>query len=232
MAFAARPVDLDKPLLRQQMTHRALFATKSHQQVSANVGVPGNAAHDTVQHLMLKAVKLHAATGVVSKSDHAIDIRIVGEEFLVETLRDVLGHGSGAIDRGDHANVVSSPRLSIWSAVAHEGTVRDWGGGRRDFRCAGIVLHKVTVGQVVQVHPGSLGNCLFGATDDLAVLADMLFVGNVGDGNLVPDRNGLQQLDGLASTGHLVAFVQVPGGNADIVLRVQVDDVSMGGVGH
>src|SRR5262249_43713914 len=133
--------------------------------------------------------------------------------------------GGGAIDGGDDRDVVARARFAAGAFVALKRASSDWSGWRGNGLAAGIVADKIAIHEIVGVNPLARFDCLDRLADDLAILADVVARFDRTDGDFVTEANGSSELDRRAGDFERFASGQVAGGDADIVVGVQVDGV-------
>src|SRR5258708_39725114 len=102
---------------------------------------------------------------------HAIDVRILRHEVFIEELGDGATDVGGAIDAGNHAEIVAGGNTAVFADDAPErsrpGDVID----RLVIRTECVISLEVTPGQVVYMHMIARLDRLHRAADDLVVAA-------------------------------------------------------------
>ena len=185
--------DLNQLLLPQQVLHLGLFTSQANQQVGADVGMPGDAGQDAVEHLMRGTAKLQAASTLVRERHDAVDVRIVAQRGLGKTAGNVLADRSRTVDRRDHGDVVAGSRLAVAAAVTAERTIGNRRGWRRNVLRTGVLPLKLLQRQVVTVHPLSRRDVLRRVTNHLAILPDRLLRPDRVDGHFVAHGHRFSQ---------------------------------------
>src|SRR6188474_1071971 len=99
--------DLHEALIGDEMAGRGGFAAKADEQVAADVGMAGDAAHNAVEGLVELAPELHAAAVAVGEGEHAVDAGVVAESVGGEVGGNAAGDGGRAVDAADDGDVVA-----------------------------------------------------------------------------------------------------------------------------
>ncbi len=168
----------------------------------------------------------------------AVDLRatvlVVERDATLDRVRDSLRGVGGADARGENQDVVTDADATVQATVSHEGA-RSVGGrrclGRNGSGVGGNrVLQVVGALAVVRVNVLAALDVLGRHADELAILDDLLALGNVHEGNLVEQRdvvshgNGRQRAVRHGIAG-LVTRLQLIGGDGDVVPLVDDNGV-------
>lgn len=223
--------DLEQPLRLHQVAGRGVLATQADEQIAADVWMAGDAAERAGQNLVLEAAVLEPAAAAVFDGNHAVDVGEILELGFVEPLGDVLADRGGAVDRRNHRQVIPRPGFAARPAVTQKRPIRDRCRRRRNGGAAGVVLDEIPLVQVMGMNVIAGIDALGRRANDLAVFVDLVSLGNRADGDLVAELDGLVQRDRSAGDFQVVALFEVAGGDADVVIGVEVDGVGEG-AGH
>ena len=84
----------------------------------------GDPTKHTAECSVLDPIERHAATAIVGKGDHAIDVRKGFQCFLIKVPCDRLGYTRRAVDRRDDGDVIASTNSTAWPDESLEGPSR------------------------------------------------------------------------------------------------------------
>jgi hypothetical protein len=187
--------------------------------------VAGDAAERAGQDLVLQAAILQSAAAAVFDGNDAVDVREILEPRFIEPLGDVLANRGGAIDRRNHRQVIPRPCFAARAAVAQESAAFDRSQRRRNGGAAGVILDEISLVQVVGMDVVAGFDVLSGRADDLAVLVDLFPFGDGANGDFVAELHELGQRHARPRDLELVTLFQVAGGDADVVIGMEIDGV-------
>ena len=170
----------------------------------------GEAGQGAVELVVVGAVVLHGAAGLVRDGHHAVDVGILLEQVgRAEALGDVLAGAGRAVDGADDGDVVAGAVAAVAAVVAHASSAARPGRaaagsrGRRRSRARRRRRRHCGRGR------GSpAGDVLAGEADDLAVLVDRLALLDRPQGDLVAQADAR----GRASSVSPSIWTSVPGG--------------------
>jgi len=204
------------------------FAAKADEDIGGDIRMLGEAGEREVELLVVGAVVLHGAAGLVRDRHDAIDVRIALKQIgRPKALRNVLTGGSGTIDSANEGDVVACAVTAVAAVVAHEMALRGRAGGvisgmkgrRWAVAAKGVVALKNVGREIVNVDVSAGGNVLAGEANNLAVLANRLALGDGADGDLVAKADAAgDREDGSVELVFLTGLKR-PRGDGDVVLR-------------
>src|SRR5262249_3816921 len=145
-----------------------------------------------VELLVLQPLELERAAALVGDRHDAVHAGILLEQVKGPDLfRDVLAGAGRAVDGADDRNVIAGAVTAVAPIIAHEVTRL---GRRRRGRAVpakGIIPLERPGTDIVNVHVSAGRDVLAGETDDLAVLADRLSLGDGRERDLVSHADPL-----------------------------------------
>ena len=197
-------------------------AQADHQGFAAQIGVARQVAHGADGNVGIRRRNRHAAAVAVGQRHHVIDMRVLGQQLVLDALDRMVQHAGNALHGGGNAEDVARAHGAVRIAIALEGKplqgrlgFRHLGGQRQAVqrRCGGHA-------QLVLLHPTATRNRRQGITDGLAVANNLAALGDVFQRHLVALRDEIHgdQAVGKLGTGgyplivhhdhHIVALVQ------------------------
>src|SRR5437588_12256767 len=103
------------------MDRLSRLAAEADEDVGGDVGVLGEAGEGAVELVVVGAVVLHGAAGLVRDGDDAVHVRILTEQVGgAKALRNVLTRAGGAVDGADDGDVVARAVAAVAAVVAEE----------------------------------------------------------------------------------------------------------------
>jgi hypothetical protein len=165
----------------------------------------------------------HAAPRRVGKRGNTVDVGILRQEVGIEGVGDVARYGGGAVDRGEHRQIVARADTAVGPPVAAETRPlrvieERRGTGLRAHR--GIALEGPHL-DIVDVDVGAGRYGLGSKADDLTVFADRLAGRDVRQRHLVARRDGMARSQALAEA---CAGRQCKPGDRHVVVGLQADN--------
>ena len=183
-------------MLLHQAGNLVHFAAKPDQHITADVRMARHPRDDTLQQLVA-VIRVVAAPALVRKGNHAIDVGKIAFEIAgSEVIGHITGNRCGAVHARKNSDIIACSSSAAGTGVTVKSVSIPL--QRRQF---GHLLAKPVVPtdrfqhDVVRVHPIAGLNILLRKADDLAVLQQLLAGVDRRQGNLVPSRNGLPQLN-------------------------------------
>src|SRR5205807_503913 len=106
------------------------LAAEADEDIGRDVGVLREAGEGAVELVVVGAVVLHGAAGLVGDGNDAVHVGVLAQQVGgAEALRDVLAGAGGAVDGADDRDVVARAVTAVVAVVAQEGALL--GGPRR-----------------------------------------------------------------------------------------------------
>src|SRR5947207_5053923 len=122
------------------MDSLACLAAKAHQDIGGDVRMFGEAGESAVELVVVRAVVLHGAAGLVGYRHHAVHVGVLLEEVGgAELLGDVLAGAGGAVDRADDGDVIARAVAAVAAVVAHPGARLPRGRRWRTISAEGVI---------------------------------------------------------------------------------------------
>ena len=108
----ANKVRIRERLGRKQPVRLQLFAAETdHHQFAAEIGVLRDVAKGTDRNCGIRRVNCHAAAVDMLQSDHAIDVRVVWQQFRLDAPDSVFDNARDTLDcRGDPKKIARPGR--------------------------------------------------------------------------------------------------------------------------
>src|SRR5262249_33488978 len=126
-----RAVELDQPLVLDQVNGLPGLAAEADEDVRGDVGVFGEAGEGAVELVVVGAVVLHGTASLVRDGDNAVHVRVLAKQVRCpDALGDVFAGAGRAVDGADDGNVIPRAEAAVAAVVADE-PARIPGGHRR-----------------------------------------------------------------------------------------------------
>ncbi len=189
-------LDLVEAEILPEEFHLVALAAEADHHVARDVRMAREADVNPAQRVEGVA-RLHVAAALVGEGDDAVDVRIVAPELRrAEAVTHIVRDRGRAVDAGDDGDIVSGTDAAVGPQEAAE---RPRLRHRREFLEVGaelIIASEVLHAQVVGVDVVARRDGGRREPDDLSVLADGRFGGDVVDRDLVALGNVLFRLEG------------------------------------
>ena len=131
----------------------------------------GVSREHAAQQIHRLAFGAHATAGLVMDRHHAVDVRVLRHEIFVEELGDGPANVGGAVDAGNHAQIVARGHTAVFADDALEGRRVGDIVDRLEIRTERVVALEIAHREVVHVHVVAGLDRLDRETDDLVVAA-------------------------------------------------------------
>src|SRR5581483_5569595 len=181
------------------------------------------AGERAVELVVVGAVVLHGAAGLVRDRHDAVHVRILLEEVsLPEALGDVLARAGGAVDGADDGDVVARTVAAVAAVVAHPGARLGPGRWGRAVAAEGVVALEIVRRDVMNVDVTADGNVLAGEADDLAVFVNRFAFLDGPQRDFVAHADTRFERDRLAVDLKLRSGDEMAGGDGDVIFGAQL----------
>ncbi len=220
--------------VRDHVFRLVCLAAEAEDDVAADIRMIDDTCHRLLEQVEVVRAVMRATPALGREADDPVDVReLVHDRVVAEVIGDAAGRGRGAVHAGEDGDVVACADPAISPAVPHE---RPPLGLRHHLdrlviRREGVVEIELALMHldILRVHMLPGGDIHRGEADDLPVTADLGALRDVTQGDLVPGRDHLRDLQlavlhdqrgtgeegGLGNTD-IVAWIKAHG---DIVKR-------------
>ena len=205
------------------MLREADLAAEADEHISGDIGMGREPREHALERLVVLAVERDGAASFMSDREDAVDVRkLLAPGAVAKSIGDVARRARRAVHCADHGHVIPGSDPAIRPQVAGKRPRRTL-RHRRLLGREGVVAVEQVGLDVVNVHPRPGRNRFRGKPDDLAVLAHRLPLGDVGQRDLVPERDRLADLDLATADAEDEPPGDRPGGDRHVIVAPEQD---------
>ena len=206
-----------------------LATQADHQRLAPQVRVARQIAHRANRDVRVGGGDRHAAAVTVGQCDHVIDVRVLGQQLILDAFYRVIKHAGHALHGGGDPENIARANSAVSVAIPLESeaferrlSVRHLGGERQT-----VQRRRGRHAQLIFLDPTATGDRLQCVANDLAVANHVPALGNVLQRDLVALRHKIHRHQAIRklSTGRYPLVIDhnhyiVPLVQADVARRV------------
>ncbi len=168
-----------------------LAAQADDQSLAPQVRITRQVAHSADRDIRIRCGDRHAAAVTVGQRHHVIDVRVIGQQFVLDTLDRMVQHAGNALHGGGDTENIACAHGAVGVAIALEGKAFQWRLGVRHFSGQRQAVQRWRGGhaQLVFLHPTAPRNRRQGVTDGLAIANNLTALRDIFQRHLVALRD-------------------------------------------